>query len=327
MPSVTVTTNANIALLKYWGKRDENLFLPTKSSCALTVSELKTTTTLSFSAELMKDTIAINEHPATEKSHTSIVRFLDQFRKQNRINNYFTITTHNNFPTAAGLASSSSGFAALAIGLNKLCELKKPMSEVSILARQGSGSAARSVYGGFTLWHQGQRPDGSDSYAEQLFDEHHWPELRIIIAVVSNQEKEISSRDGMCMTIATSPYYQQWLNESAQRTISLVEAFKNKDLHHLGMLVEADWTGMHQSMTTTQPSLNYWTQASYAIINTVKQLRSQNIACYFTTDAGPHVIMLCTAKDVEKIKSLLNDIDEVINVMTCTIAGDPIIHI
>ncbi|MFH0898309.1 MAG: diphosphomevalonate decarboxylase [bacterium] len=323
MNSILVQTHANIALIKYWGKRNEKLFLPTKSSISVTISHLKTTTHITFNSE-NKDHILYNWHNSTKKTIEKITQFLDLFRKKYSIDTHFTITTNNEFPTGAGLASSSSGFAALAIGLDALCALNLTKKEISILARQGSGSACRSVYGGFVQWHKGNRGDGSDSYAEQLFPANHWPELRVILAVVSAQEKLVSSRIGMQQTVATSTSYKQWLAESEQRIPQMIQALENKNFSLVGNLTEADWYGMRQSMLTTIPQLDYCLTTTHDVIHVIQNLRKNNIEAYFTTDAGPNVKILCLDKDLRKICTHLKNIPGVIQVIECAATGDPV---
>lgn len=324
MQPITVQTHANISLIKYWGKRDEHLFLPTKSSICTALSELTTTTTIARS-ESNSDEITINWQTAPEQSQTKIVNFINLFRKTYDIKEYFSINTHNNFPTAAGLASSSSGFAALALALNAFCKLNLTNNQLSILARQGSGSACRSIFGGFVVWHKGNKPDGSDSYAAQIFRPEYWPEFRILVVVIRNDAKKVSSREGMRITTDTSPSYQSWLTKSAQRIPLMIDALKNKNIEAVGELTEADWADMQQTMLDSSPQLDYWTPASHAVMKSVQTLRSSGYPCYFTTEAGPNVKVICLEKDVDSIKNTIQSIDGVLDIITCKVAENPII--
>ena len=320
MKTVTVHTNPNIALIKYWGKRDKKLFLPTKSSFAVTVSKLKTITTVQFNSE-KKDKISFNwENSCTNEK---IINFLNLFRKQYNIDKYFIVETHNEFPTGAGLASSSSGFAALALALDALCKLNLSKKKLSMLARQGSGSACRSIHGGFVLWHKGTQTDGSDSYAKQIFPHDYWPELRILIAIVKKQEKKVSSRAGMQKTMQTSPVYNQWITESKQRIEPLIEAIKQKDLPTAGKLIEADWTGMQKTMLTTQPKIDYCIPATHDVIQAIRDLREKNIEAYITTDAGPNVKIFCLDNDVETIIDHIKAVPGVLEIIECHVAQQP----
>ncbi|MFH1832252.1 MAG: diphosphomevalonate decarboxylase [bacterium] len=327
MRTVTVHTHPNIALIKYWGKRDEQLMLPAKSSFSVSLSPLETVTSIHINNS-GKDEINIswlwnNEEQASVQP---ILDYLNFFRKKFALNNYFTINTHNSFPTQAGLASSASGFAAIAMGLNTLCSLNLNKQKLSILARHGSGSACRSIYGGFTLWNKGEKPDGSDSYAKQIFPPDYWPEFRVIIAIVDTGKKPISSRAGMQLTAQTSPLYNHWITESEQRIKQIIHAIKNKDIVQVGELIESDWYGMLSTMLTTNPKIDYRLQATHDIIDIVKNLREkENLHTYFTTDAGPNVKIICLEQDTQIVVSHLKELKSVINIIECSIAQEPTI--
>jgi diphosphomevalonate decarboxylase len=318
-----IQTHANISLNKYWGKRDELLFLPTKNSLTISLSELTTTTFIEKSAA---DEIFINNEIVLGLHKQKIMDFVDFFRKKFEVKDRFKINSYNNFPTAAGLASSSSGFAALALGLDKICDLKLSKKELSILARHGSGSAARSISGGFVLWHKGSHPDGSDCFAEQLFDHMHWPELRILVVVVKNQQKFMGSREGMRLTVATSPSYKSWIEKSERRLPVLIRAIKNKKFTTMGRLAQDDWQDMRRTMLDTTPRLNYWTDVSCRVIRAVEQMQNKNLQCYLTTEAGPNLKILCLEDKEKEIKNKLEKIPEIMQLITCKIATDPIIE-
>jgi diphosphomevalonate decarboxylase len=300
MKNVTVTTHPNIALIKYWGKRDKTLFLPTRSSLSFTLNNLSTTTTISLS-QYGYDDIILNDHYLSKPEKDKVVRFLDIFRNLYQVDSHFIITSRNSFPTAAGVASSSSGYAALALGLNNLCNLKLSHKELSMLARRGSGSACRSVYPGFVLWHKGERDDGKDSYAEQLFPPEYWPEFRIIVAIVDAQTKGVSSRIAMQRTITTSPGYSEWVDKADLRISKMIRAIEKKDLVTVGTIAEQDCIDMHTCMQTSTPPVQYWTQGTKNIIAYVAQLRKTGIPCYFTIDAGPNVKIITLDAYVEEI--------------------------
>jgi len=333
MNTVIASANANIALIKYWGKRDEFFMLPTKSSISVSLDALKTTTEIGFGDS---DTIKINGVFARDNANVKILRFLHVFRKkfaacklfhdsslQDKFlqDMFFQIGSVNNFPTAAGLASSASGFAALAKGLNELCGLKLDSKELSILARRGSGSASRSIVGGFNLWHKGVCPQGSDSYSEQIFKADHWPDLRIIITVVQAKQKPISSTQAMQVTVKTSKIYQDWLGTSERRIKPMLNAIANKDLESLGELAQVDCLEMHETMHTSVPVINYWTDKTIKIIELVNRLRADGIQCYFTIDAGPNVKILTLEKYQNKILSELKIIEDIQTIVS-GVAGD-----
>lgn len=335
MNKIKVQANANIALIKYWGKRDEDLFLPTKSSLSTTLFGLQTITSIekidskqivtlnSFQGPLdfYRDEVFVDQKPADQKSFANIVRFLDLFRKKYGIKDFFKIETENKFPTAAGLASSASGFAALAYGLNKICEINLDLKELSILARQGSGSACRSLHGGFVIWHKGKKNDGSDSYAQQLFDQNFWPEFCVLVVVVCTQEKKISSRSAMQNSVKTSSFYPRWLQGSQARIPKLIKAIEQKDFDLVGQLAQEDCLGMHKTIQTSVPSINYFQDATLQVIETVKKLQSNGISCFFTIDAGPNVKVLCLKKDLDKIKDILKQVSGVQQIIECSVGG------
>ncbi len=318
---ISVTTTANIALIKYWGKRDERLMLPAKSSLSVGLSELTTTTTFEHAEH---DSIQASElhQPHFEKK---IIHFVNEFRRDYDIAQPIKITTHNQFPTAAGLASSASGFAALVLGLNKLLDLRLSNQELSQRARLGSGSAARSVFGGFVVWHKGTLANGNDCFAEELFDAHHWPTLRILVIVVDASIKKMSSRDGMRLTVATSPSFKTWCAKSEQRISAMQQAIATRDLEQVGMLAETDWHGMYGAMRDTQPPLEYLSDASWVVIKTVQHLRAAGTPCYFTTDAGPNVKILCEEQDMGIIEQTIMALNKVKNIIRNRVACEPII--
>ncbi len=295
--NTNVIAHPNIALIKYWGKKDNNLFTPTKNSISYTLPYLSTTTQITLS-QTNQDNIKINN---VKQEAPSVIAFLNRFRDLFCIQEYFIVNTTNNFPTSAGVASSSSGFAALAKGLNALFDLKLSEKELSIVARQGSGSACRSIYNGFTIWHKGNNNDGLDSYAEQLFDEHHWPEFSMFVVLLSDQAKKISSRVGMQQTVNTCPHYQNWLTKSENRIPAMINGIKQKDLRMVGSLAEQDCLDMHYCMQTSKPVINYWTNRTKQITELITQMRNANILCYFTIDAGPNVKVMCLEQDKKTI--------------------------
>jgi diphosphomevalonate decarboxylase len=326
VPKVRVTTHANLALIKYWGKRDTTLILPTKNSLGITLEALKTTTSLELNAS-QTDLITLDDTAVLTKNNP-IQSFLDTTRALLGINNRFSITSKNNFPTASGLASSASGFAALALGLNRLCNLQLSMQEISILARLGSGSAARSVHGGFVLWSRGEQSDGRDSFATQIFDATWWPELRVVIAVTTIAAKKTSSRDGMQRSMTSSPHYAAWIAQSENRITAITRAIQQRNIALVGQLAQEDWYGMRDVMLSSQPTLDYWSDTSLAVIKKIAELRQHSgIPAYITTDAGPHVKIICLANDVPTIKQTLIGTPGLVSVIESRVTGDPTVDI
>ncbi|RLJ07441.1 MAG: diphosphomevalonate decarboxylase, partial [Candidatus Aenigmatarchaeota archaeon] len=209
----SAVANANVALVKYWGKRDPKLMLPQNSSISVTLDGLYSHTTVEF-GEFESDQLIINGKefgPGQEEYDDYVGKFLAVVRELAGTQLKAKIVSQNNFPTGAGLASSAAGFAALALACSKALGLPTDPKSLSILARRGSGSATRSVLGGFVEWKKGEKADGSDSYAEQIADENHWPEFRILAVITSRKEKKVKSRAGMAQTVKTCPFYPKWL--------------------------------------------------------------------------------------------------------------------
>lgn len=293
--------HANIALIKYWGKRDESLVLPMNSSLSLTIDCFYSETEVVFSDDFDRDYFYLNgklqEKDATER----VSKFLDLFRKAKNLYLPARVESINYLPTAAGLASSASGFAALAAAANVASGLNLDKRELSIYARQGSGSATRSIYGGFVEWRKGSSHE--DSYAVPI-DDASW-DVGMVIVVINKREKKISSRAGMKRTVETSSFYKVWV-ESAEEDLKEIKiAIKNRDFERMGLIAERNGLKMHASMLGANPPLSYWEPESLVVMQMVHQLRREGIPCYFTMDAGPNVKILCRLSESHKIRDRL----------------------
>jgi diphosphomevalonate decarboxylase len=310
----TATANTNIALIKYWGKRDEKLFLPMNSSLSITLESFFTITTVEFSKSFNRDIFFLNEVQATDKELNKVVNFLNKVRKFAGTNLYARISSENSVPTAAGFASSASGFAALAAAATRALDLQLSEKDLSMIARQGSGSACRSIYGGFVEWQKGIRIDGKDSFAKQVLNEKKW-NISILSVLLAVEQKEVSSTDGMKRTVETSPFYSGWLSTVEKDLEGAKEAISSRDFEKLGDIVEANAIKMHATMFGANPPILYWQRGTIDVIHNIHKLRSVGIYAYFTIDAGPNVKVLCLPKD-EKIvyESLLSltDVQEII---------------
>ncbi len=284
----------NIALSKYWGKRDTILNLPMNGSVSISLPGLGTETTLTLTPISENsphpiDSVQLNGESLSDDNPFCIrlTDFLELFRPENHT---FTIHTHNTVPTAAGLASSASGYAALVLALNDLFQWQLPPQKLSLLARLGSGSASRSLYSGFAIWHKGEQPDGLDSYAEPIATQ--WPELCIGLVKVDVQQKPISSTTGMQNTVNTCDLYQAWPAQAEKNMQTILEAIEQKNFEQLGQTAEHNALSMHATMMATWPPIVYWQPESLAAMQTVWHLRKQGIAVYFTMDAGPNLKLL-----------------------------------
>jgi diphosphomevalonate decarboxylase len=214
------------------------------------------------------------------------------------------IDTDNDFPTAAGLASSASGFAALITAVNDACSLGLDPSQRSALARVGSGSAARSIYGGFVSL------EAPEWQARQLATASHWP-LAISIAVTTRTRKAVSSSEGMERSRLTSPYYDAWLAETAVRHDGFIDAIASRDFDQLAQLSEASCLAMHALMLSSQPGLIYWSAATVACLHAVRDLRAAGEPVFFTVDAGPQVKAVCEPQALERVSRVLRAVEGV----------------
>jgi len=291
----------NIALIKYWGKRDEKYILPMNSSLSLTIECFYTETEVAFSGSFDEDQFYLDDTLQDESATRKISSFLDLFRKAANIDMKATVKSTNFVPTAAGLASSASGFAALAAACNIASGLNLDLRELSMYARQGSGSAARSIYGGFVEWQRGT--DEKDSYAIPV-DDAKW-DIGMVVVVVNSNKKEVSSREGMKRTVSTSPFYKIWSNKAEEDVKEAKLAIKNRDFERLGLITERNGLMMHATMLGANPPILYWEPDSVLAMKMVRELRNEGIACYFTMDAGPNVKILCRLSESNKIKEKL----------------------
>ncbi|CAL5322173.1 unnamed protein product [Camellia sinensis] len=315
---VTAQTPTNIAVIKYWGKRDESLILPINDSISVTLdpAHLCTTTTVSVSPSFDQDRMWLNGKEIS-LSGGRFQRCLKEIRarasdvedekkgikitKKDWENLHLHISSYNNFPTAAGLASSAAGFACLVFSLAKLMNVKEDLGQLSAIARQGSGSACRSLYGGFVKWIMGKNDDGSDSIAVQLADEKHWDELVIVIAVVSSRQKETSSTSGMRETVETSMLIKHRAKEVVpKRIVEMEEAIKNRDFPSFAHLACADSNQFHAVCMDTSPPIFYMNDTSHRIIGCVEKWNrsEESPQVAYTFDAGPNAVMIARSRKV-----------------------------
>lgn len=298
--------NANIALIKYWGKSNEELALPTNSSLSLTLDQFYTETEVEFSEEFSEDIFYL-DNKEDKETLKKVSKFLDLFREAKNINYKAVVKSENFVPTAAGLASSASAFAALGAAANESLNLGLSKEELSTFVRKGSGSATRSVYGGLVQWEKGH--DDRSSCAIRI-DNADW-DISMIAVIVNSEEKEISSREGMKHTIMTSPFYNEWPKEAEKDLVLIKEAIKNRDFDMMGSIAENNALKMHATMMSANPSIIYFEPDTLKAIKIVKELRKSGISAYFTMDAGPNVKIICRLSDSEKIKDrLLSDFSE-----------------
>lgn len=295
----------NIALSKYWGKRDIELNLPLNGSVSISLPGLGTETQISL-IEAAVDKVLLNNEPlpAEHAFAKRVSKFLDLFRGDD--NQHFAINTYNSVPTAAGLASSASGYAALVLALNDLFDWQLNGQQLSLLARLGSGSASRSLFSGFALWHKGDNENGLDSFAEAI--DTSWPEFCIGLVEVDIKEKPLSSTQGMQNTVNTCDLYQAWPEQASRDMKTIIEAIQTKDFAALGKTAEHNALSMHATMIATWPPIVYWQAESVTAMHKVWQLREQGVEVFFTMDAGPNLKLLFLEKEKPAIKQAFGDI-------------------
>lgn len=311
---------ANIALIKYWGKRDREraeLNLPAAGSLSITLDALFTRTRIRFDGSLERDVLRLNGREADAARAT---RFLDIFRARAGQREFALIDSENSFPTGAGLASSASGFAALAAAAAAALKLDIEAAELSALARRGSGSAARSIFGGFVEWHRGEREDGTDSFAASLADAAHWP-LRVLVAVTDEGPKSTGSTDGMTRTEFTSPYFDAWIDGQEADLADARAAVLARDFEKLADVSEFSCLKMHACAMAARPGVLYWNGATVEALNAVRALRDRGVPAFFTIDAGPQLKAVCLPEAEAAVRETLSAIGGVKRVIASGLGG------
>jgi diphosphomevalonate decarboxylase len=294
----TAAANSNIAFVKYWGKKDEALNIPMNPSISMTLDEnVSTKTTVEFSDLYKEDEFILDNVEQAGEKLQRVSRFLDIVREKANSKLKAKAVSANNFPMASGIASSASGFAALAAASANALGLKLTESEISALARRGSGSAARSIHGGFVEW--------ENESAKQIKNENHWPELRDIIVLLSSEEKQISSREGMKLTVQTSELYKKRTSGINMILFKVRRAILNKDFPGLIESIMKESDNLHDCMSDTKPRLNYLNDDSHKIKNIIKTMNSRVIKAGYSFDAGPNAHIITLDIYVEEIMHLL----------------------
>ena len=294
MKSATAIAHPNFALIKYWGKSNLSGNIPAMSSLAITLDSMISETTVSFPDDLKQDTWILNE--VEQPSLGQIQLPFDHLRKVSPFNKPCLIESRNNFPTAAGLASSASGVASLVTALDHALEIKLSSQQMVKNAILGSGSAARSLFPGFVLLDVTE----SNVTCETILEAEEWP-LDVIVCITSTNEKKISSRKGMEISRKTSPKYSDWVSNHQEDMEFALQAIAAKNFHQLGKISEQNCLKMHNVMKTSQPSIDYWNQATHACVDKVKDMQRKGMPIFFTIDAGPQVKIVCKpgiSKDV-----------------------------
>lgn len=302
----TAIAPSNIAFIKYWGKRDEVLRLPENGSISMCLSNLLTTTTAEFNDKYKEDKIILNG-VLEDNGNNRAVKHLERIRKMAGSNLYAKVVTNNNFPTGTGLSSSASGFAALTLAGAKAVGLSLSKKELSILARQGSGSACRSIPDGFVEWLPGKTSE--TSYGVSLFAPQYW-NIIDVVAVVSREKKDIPTTEGQKLT-NTSPFYPVRLANIKNKILKIKKLIENREFTEFGEMVEAEALELHAIMFTSNPSLIYLMPNSLLLMKLVKKWRSEGLEVYFTVNTGQDIHLICEEKNVKKLENLLKRMSEV----------------
>lgn len=310
----TAIAPTNIAFTKYWGKKDEVLRLPENGSVSMCLSNLLTTTTVEFSDKYDKDNITINGGGIEMGEAERIIKHLDRVRKLANIQDKAKVVSTNNFPSGTGLSSSASGFAALSLAAAEAAGLKLSEKELSILARQGSGSACRSIPSGFVEWLDGNTSDSS--YARQIFPASWW-KIADVVAIVSKGRKDVSSSAGMKIA-RSSPFMKVRQSHMKEKNKLVKNLIKLRKFKELGELTEQEAMELHSIMLTQYPPLIYWTPGTLKIMKLCSHWRTEGIPVYFTINTGQDIHLICEQKSVKKVKNKLKQIPGVKNIIVNT---------
>ena len=326
MGKSTFLATPNIAVVKYWGKRNNALNLPDNGSISVTMDEtLKTITTVEFDPSLREDTLILNGKIAQRGETDRASKVLNAIRKESGIRTSARVSSTNNFPTAAGIASSASGFAALACAGADAAGLSAGSKELSIFARLGSGSACRSVLGGFVEWRMGSKKDGSDSYAIQIAPASHWSEIRNVIAITNPERKKIGSAHGMEITAKTSKLYPERVRLNPKIIGMMKKAILRRDLENFLTLTMRESSHLHAVMLDSFPPIIYLNDISQEIMNAVLEYNEAKggVCAGYTFDAGPNAHVYTTAEYEGEVREMLGGIAGVQKTIVCRPGNGP----
>jgi len=317
MTTATAQSHPNIAFIKYWGNRDNTLRIPANGSISMNLDGLSTRTMVSFQPSLPFDELIINGHEVTGLGLDRVSYILDIIRGMADIHERAEVMTENNFPSGAGIASSASAFAALALAGSQAAGLSLSEPELSRLARRGSGSASRSIPGGFVEWQVGTTNE--DSYAFSIAEPGHW-ELVDCVAVVSTSHKKTSSTEGHAIA-PTSPLQNARVADTPRRLEICRKAILNRDFNAFASIIELDSDMMHSVMMTSTPALHYWKPASLRVMESVRQWRWDGLPVCYTVDAGANVHVLCPETEAHTVDKRLREIEGVKDILVARPGG------
>jgi diphosphomevalonate decarboxylase len=311
LKTASAVAHPNIAFIKYWGNRDHVLRLPSNGSISMTLGGLETQTTVTFDESLTTDQVSIDGQPASPSASARVSQHLDHIRLMAGSDIYANVESRNNFPLGVGIASSASAFAALTVAGISAAGLSLRPIELSKLARRGSGSACRSIFGGFVEWHASETDE--DSYAESLAPPNHW-DLQDLIAIVSQEQKGVGSTQGHVLA-DTSPLQNARVADAPRRLEECRRAILDRDFLSLASITELDSNLMHAVMLTSTPPLIYWCPETLQVMNEVARWRSEGYEVCYTIDAGPNVHCICTMEHADWIEERLRHLPGVVQLL------------
>lgn len=318
----TALSHPNKALVIYWGNENDGLRIPTRSSLSITLQginqPLDYIVSLRTLRSLERDKVIIDGVEDKGEIHRHFVHHLDAMRRYTGFKEKVEVSTRKSFPVGSGIAGSAASASALAEAFAGLTGKTADTRLKSIMARRGSGSASRSVFGGFVLWQKGNSDDSS--YAKQLFNEKHW-DLRNVIAMVSSNPKKIKSIEGMKLSKKTCPeqFYSEFVSVANPHIEQLTTAMLARDIAKLGILYEKENSLFREICLKTAPPLDYWTKATHDILEKVGNLRNDGIPAYAGTDAGPNVHILTLPKHIERVIRTIQELEQVLDIIHCRV--------
>jgi len=303
LSEVTAIAHPNFALIKYWGKTDSVNNIPAMSSISLTVDTLTSTTKISQQPQMQENIWELNGERQPDLGQ--LLPTLDYLSKVGKVNEPCLIQSDNNFPTAAGLASSASGVASIVVAYNRLFNLGLTNQQMGKAAMLGSGSAPRSLLSGIVLLDIENQCD-----CQTLAEPNQWS-LSVIVCITDDQRKTMSSREGMEISRETSPLYESWLENNTHHIKRAKKAINDRNLKALGQVAEENCKQMHEVMKTSNPSINYMTHKTIDCINEVERIRKSGFDLFYTVDAGPQVKIICKLEDNHLIQERVSSLPSV----------------
>lgn len=321
MKKISIKASSDIALVKYWGKKDEVLRLPENGSVSMILDGLDTITTVEFSADYPQDEIIIQDEKLENTSLEAkrIIKHLDRIRAYAKVSIKAKVASQNSFPRGTGLSSSASGMAALTYAATKALDLDLSEKELSILARQASGSACRCVCSGFVEWLDGST--SNTSYSQTIFSKEHW-DIRSVIAVVDEGKKKISSTQGH-KTAQTSPFFAVRQDQIRSKIYKVKKAIAEKDFTSLGKIVEAEALEFHSILLTSEVPIILWYPGTLQVMHEVQTMREEGIECYFTMNTGFNIHVLTLPKFEKIVQERVSKLSLVVKTLTTKIGDKP----